>query len=84
MLIKTKNGFETVRLKKGKHLVKCVSCGITALRGNSTKQCHLGGAWYGYGRYECDKPVVHMPETCVILGGACSHLQTSPNPTKAG
>lgn len=78
MLIKTNRGIETVRLKRGKHWVKCISCGMTALRGNSAKQCHRGGRWgkYKHGDvpyvYDCDKPCVHMPETCKLLGGACA------------
>ncbi len=79
MLIRTKNGIDTIRLKKGKHWVKCLSCGMTALRGNSAKQCHRGGRYRkGYKPgdipyvYDCDRPVVHMPETCRLLGGACA------------
>jgi hypothetical protein len=63
--------FDTVKLKKGKHWTVCSKCGNKALRYPNAKQCHMGGAWYAYGRYDCYAPIEHMPETCKLLGGAC-------------
>lgn len=67
------------RLKKGKHYAKCMNCGVTGLRGNSAQLCHRGGRYwrkYRHGDtpyvYDCRMPITHMPETCRLLGGACS------------
>lgn len=77
MLIKTKDGIDSVRLRKGKHWAKCSKCGDAGLRGTTAKLCRW--KWP-----ICVGFVHHMPDTCIILGGACSPAETPKNPTKAG